>query len=245
MKAEHRHTHSRGASVFGSPGERARWAGIVRVAWPMFAVMLATGYLVRAAVPVPLLSYTAVGVLFLILAVGLAHAVNTSTELLTAYTKGARGEERVARELAFLPQYFDIHHGLTPGNTRQGAGDYDHVVVGRHCIFVVETKNWEGQISVSDGVLLYDDTEPDRSPLEQVTQASEALSDELESHAHKTTVIPIVCFVSNRTTLGEQEVSGVTICSGEHLKDIIEDHDRRHVDSDPSGARQYLRDQPH
>ena len=60
------------ARVFGSPGERARLAGLVRATWPIFVVIAAGGYLVRAALPLPRLGSTAVGVLFLLLAIGLA-----------------------------------------------------------------------------------------------------------------------------------------------------------------------------
>jgi hypothetical protein len=64
------------------------------------------------------------------------------------YYGGAGGEYDVGVVLSRLPQEFHVFHGLG-----FYAGDVDHIIVGPTGVFVVETKNHCGTISLRDGRL--------------------------------------------------------------------------------------------
>ena len=78
-----------------------------------------------------------------------AERLRKSAEL---WERGAAGEERTAEVLAQLPaEHWTVFHDLRwPG--RQFA-NVDHVVVGPPGLFVVDSKNWAGTITLKDGVL--------------------------------------------------------------------------------------------
>jgi len=222
---ERRDTGSRPyARVFGSPGARPRFAGLVRAAWPVFVIVFAAGYLVRAAFPLPDLSLTAAGLLFLVLAVAFGAAVNASLSRLGSFLKGARGEEQVAHELAFLPAAYSVFHGLSRarGAIMPRGGDYDHVVAGPTGVFVVETKNWAGAVTLRDGRILCDGREPDRPPLEQVRLAARSLRAELrqacDAEIH---VQPVVCFAGNQFAGDRCGTGGVILCNARALTAVV------------------------
>jgi hypothetical protein len=68
------------------------------------------------------------------------------------YRRGAEGEEATGEALMALPptSWQVLHDVAWPG--RQLA-NIDHVVVGPPGVFVIDSKNWSGQITVEDGVL--------------------------------------------------------------------------------------------
>lgn len=222
------------ARTYGSPGQRARLAGLARVAWPFFVAAAATGYLIRAALPSPHLSASAAGLGLILLGVALAVVTRFLRARLDAFIKGARGEEWVARELTFLPAGYQVFHGLVvPG--RDGdlpEGDVDHVVVGPTGVYVVETKNWSGRITVEQGRIRYDGKDPDRPPLDQVRQRAEtlrrALTGELGSDVE---VASILCFANNTLDGKTQGVGGVIVCNARYLPAVIEDSIERPMDA--------------
>ena len=217
--------HPRYARVVGSPGSRVRMAGLMRTQWPLLIVVALAGYLLRAAFPYPSIGSTLAGVLFLSLAVAVAAAANHSRVRLAAFLKGARGEELVARRLALLPETFAVFHGLAArgaGMLMQGGGDLDHVVVGPTGVFVIETKNWDGTITIQNGELACDGVPPSRPPLDQVKSAAV----QLRTHLRSTTkldipVSPILCFASNHLSPGRQGSAGVLVCNANQLTDLI------------------------
>lgn len=214
------------ARVAGSPGETPRMIGLLRVLWPVFLIFAACGYLIRAAWPAPVLHPTAVGLLFLLLAGLSACALMWSGSRLHDFLKGARGEESVARVLAFLPAGYRIYHGIHP--RRHGwladSRDYDHVVVGPSGIFVVETKNWSGWITIRDGRILYNGEEPDRPPLDQVRRAAADLQQRLKEESDlDVDVQPILCFASGALEGGYTGLSGVIICGLHDLLRVLQD----------------------
>ncbi len=206
--------------MHGSPGERARVIGLLRVTAPILLVMAAAGYLTRAAFPRPSLSFPRVGALFLVLAVALAWAMAASRRRLAAFVKGARGEEAVAHELAFLPDAYHVFHGLAASAAPDldPALDLDHVVVGPTGVFVVETKNWRGRVTVRDGAILCDGQPPSRSPIEQVKTAAGGLRRALrDALAAEVEVQPIVCFAAGGLESGVEGVAGVRLCPTQSL----------------------------
>jgi hypothetical protein len=69
-----------------------------------------------------------------------------------AYERGAEGEEATELALAALPaEEWTIFHDIAwPGRTY---ANIDHVVVGPGGVFVVDSKNWSGDIEVAKDVL--------------------------------------------------------------------------------------------
>jgi hypothetical protein len=214
------------ARVFGSAGTRVRMAGLLRALWPLLIAVALTGYLLRAAIPVPTIGSTLAGTLFLALAIAVAATANHSRTRIQAFVKGARGEELVARSLALLPESFTVFHGIAAHSQTlipQGGSDLDHVVVGPTEIFVIETKNWSGTITIENGELVCDGEPPSRPPLDQVKDATTALRTRLRSVVEaEIEIIPILCFASGRLPAGQQGAAGVLVCNIEQLPSIIQ-----------------------
>lgn len=217
--------------VHGSPGSRVRLLGLGRSLWPLVLVFIVLGYLIRAALPVPALSSSVTGLLFLALAVAVAAATNYSRDRLRNYLKGARGEEAVARALDRLPAGWHIFHGVALAETPLSAGggaDIDHVVVAPHAIFVIETKNWSGEITATHNTLLCDGDPPDRDPLEQAKTAASGLRQRLDTETSdasaKQPIIPILCFCGRTRLHGITGLAGVMICNEEGLCAIMQAH---------------------
>ena len=95
-------------------------------------------------------------------------------------------------------------------------------MIGPNGIFVVETKNWQGPITIENGVLFYDGEEPTRPPLEQVKDETNAICKYLKSKTGKELQIqPILCFASNSMPQGQQGAVGVLVCNVNQLTDMI------------------------
>ncbi len=223
---EQRHTPSqRYARIVGSPGVRVRMAGLLRTQWPLLIVVALAGYLLRAALPHPHIGSTMAGLLFLALAVAVAAAANHSRERMQAFLKGAKGEETAGRALALLPETFTVFHGLAaagPGILTQGGADFDHVAVGPTGVFVIETKNWSGEIAVQNGELICDGDRPSRPPLDQVKAAATLMRSRLkDATGLDVPVSPVLCFASNPLAAGQQGSAGVFVCNADQLTDVI------------------------
>ena len=212
------------ARIVGSPGRQPLLAGLFRVVFPLLLAVGATGYLLRAAWPRPALTPAAVGFLLLLLAAALAAVVPFSRRRLQAFMKGARGEEWVARLLAFLPAGFTVYHGLRPPDAEglPAGADLDHVVVGPNGVSLVETKHWSGRIGVEDGRILVNGTVPQRPPLEQVMASAGTLREALRrACGAPVEVQPIVCFAAGAVSGEPVGVSGVIVCRDRVLLDAV------------------------
>jgi hypothetical protein len=208
------------AKVYGTPGQGPRTLGPLRVFWPMIPICLAAGWLLRAAFPVPALSVSQAGVLFVLLAAAMAAFTVWSAKRLNSFLKGAEGEETVARILSFLPANHTVFNDLQI-DPRGPA--FDHIVVSPAGIFVIETKTWSGEITFQNGQVLCNGHTPSRSPLKQVKEQAAALLDHLSAAGCPAApVIPVVCFVGNRPQGGFSNVGGVRICTEEDLCSLFE-----------------------
>ncbi|MGN6753342.1 MAG: nuclease-related domain-containing protein [Intrasporangium sp.] len=69
-----------------------------------------------------------------------------------AWQAGADGERRVATELAKLPASWQVLHDrlLRPG---QSLTNIDHIVIGPSGLYLIDSKNWAGAVSVYNGTL--------------------------------------------------------------------------------------------
>lgn len=208
------------ARVFGSPGQSPRTLGPLRVFWPLAPICFAAGWLLHAALPKPHLSTTQAGWLLIALAVALALFAGWSARRLTSFIKGAEGEETVARILSRLPAGFSVYNDLQ----FDAAGpSFDHIVVAPSGLFVIETKNWSGDITFEEGQVLCNGRRPSRSPLRQVKTQAAALLDRLAAaRCPQVPVTAVVCFVGGRLAGGATNIGGVRICTDADLPAVFE-----------------------
>ena len=67
------------------------------------------------------------------------------------FDKGAAGEDATAQILSTLPPSWTALHDVKwPGRR---FANIDHIVVGPAGVFVVDSKNWSGRVTVNDGRL--------------------------------------------------------------------------------------------
>lgn len=124
-----------------------------------------------------------------------------------AWERGADGEDATARVLTTLPPEFVVLHDLQwPGRQR---ANIDHVVVGPTGVFVVDTKNWSGTVTVRDGVLRQNGFS--REPA--VAGAAEAglAVARVVAPLPVSLVVPVLCFVRDDDLHGRAR--DVTLCS--------------------------------
>jgi hypothetical protein len=212
---------SRFARVYGSPGEAPRVLGLLRAFWPLLVICFITGYLVRAWFPFPELGLSQVGILFFLVAVVTGVLLAWGDRRLGNFLKGAKGEEWVAHELAFLDSGYTVFNGLRLGGGKQ---NFDHIVVGPAGVFVVETKNWKGSVEFRNGRLYAGGREPSRPPLRQVKAATAELITFLDNAGlGNVPVHPVLCFISTELPEEIMNVNGVVICAGHCLNDVLQE----------------------
>jgi hypothetical protein len=207
----------KGPDIHGSPGQGARVSGLIRVLWPLLLLLLVLGYVLGSAFPLPGVPMTLLGVLLLAGSGGLGALLIWSEKRLGQHLKGARGEEQTARLLSMLPEGFDVFHSVPlPGH--EGSRDIDHVVMGENRIWLIETKNWSGELRFDDEVISIDGIVPDRAPIQQTLEQVKALQEAVAVAAGAKPVIhPVLCFIGSRLGGGLGLVGGVEICDGAGL----------------------------
>ncbi len=219
METTNESLSSRFARVYGSPGEAPRVLGLLRAFWPLLLICLATGYLIRALLPEPVLSESQVGLLFLLVAVSAFVLLVWGDRRLGNFLKGAKGEEWVAHELAFLSSEYTVFNGLRLGGGKQ---NFDHVIVGPAGVFVVETKSWRGSVEFRDGKLYAGGKEPSRPPLKQVkAAAAELVSFIDDAGCGDVPVHSVLCFLGTKLPEDLMNVNGVVVCNGTRLVEVL------------------------
>ena len=195
--------------------------GLLRAFWPLLLICLATGYLVRAGLPKPALSQSHVGILFFLVAVATAVLLAWGDRRLGNFLKGAKGEEWVAHELAFLSSDYTVFNGLRLGGGKQ---NFDHIIIGPAGVFVVETKNWKGSVEFHDGKLYAGGKEPSRPPLRQVKAATAELVAFLDDAGLGGIPLhSVLCFISTQLPEEIMNVNGVVVCSGRCLISVLQE----------------------
>lgn len=221
MEANKEPLSSRFARVYGSPGEAPRVLGLLRAFWPLLLICLATGYLIRALLPSPDLSQSQVGILFFLVAVAAAILLAWGDRRLGNFLKGAKGEEWVAHELAFLGSDYTVFNGLRLGGGKQ---NFDHIIVGPAGVFIVETKNWKGSVEFHDGKLFAGGKEPSRPPLKQVKAATAELVSYIDdAGCGDLPVHSVLCFLGTKLPEEVMNVNGVVVCAGQRLVDVLQE----------------------
>ncbi len=211
------------ASVSGSPGARVRFMGFFTIFWPFILVVFFAGWLLNSLFPVTIAQ--GVAALLLLALLGVAWmAFDSAGKRFQHFLKGARGEEIVARELALLPAGWDVFHGVPRSGAEAlaGGGDFDHIIVGSDSMFLIETKNWDGPVTIERGMLKVRGRIPRRSPVAQVRKAALELAALLEdAMPNGIAVTPIVCFAGDGFAEDEERVDDVWVCNARVLRRTI------------------------
>jgi hypothetical protein len=134
-----------------------------------------------------------------------AERLSRSAEL---YERGAEGEQATADALKLLPRdAWTVFHDV-PWPGRRYA-NVDHVVVGPPGVFVIDSKNWSGSVTVRDDVLRQDGRSRERYV---AAAADSALAvAELVPLLRPELVRPVLCFVRDEPLTGWAR--DVMVCS--------------------------------
>jgi hypothetical protein len=131
------------------------------------------------------------------------------------WERGSLGERAAGEVLTSLPEGWSALHDVRwPGRPR---ANIDHVVIGPGGVFVIDTKNWTGRITVSNGVL----RQNGRSREQTVASAAEAgLAVASLAGPHLAHVHPVLCFVDQPQLGGWSR--DVMVCSTGNLLDMLQ-----------------------
>jgi hypothetical protein len=129
---------------------------------------------------------------------------------------GESADERTVRDvLSTLPvEWFVIHDLQWPGRRK---ANVDHVVVGPGGVFVVDTKNWSGDVAVRAGVLRQNGYSRATTVegVRSATDAIAALVPSLDTEAFT----PVICFAGEGRV--EANLDGVLVCHADSLIELL------------------------
>ena len=192
--------------------------GTVFALWPLFAAFVLMGvFLGAAASGAGRVAMVASLALFAGGAVAAVCLWPRMTRRVGNYFTGARGEERVAAGLAALGGEWHVFNDFAFGAFR-----VDHVVVGPGGVFAVETKNWNGQVTLEDGKIFVDGEEPTRDPVAQTARECDAVGAAVARAAWKGGVHGVLCFASGTFKGGACAAGGITVLNACELAGFIE-----------------------
>ena len=130
------------------------------------------------------------------------------------FDKGADGEAATAKALSRLGRDWVVLHDVQwPGRR---LANIDHVVVGPGGIFVIDTKNWAGRLSVDGDVLRQDGRSRERTV---AAAADAALAVAELAPAYASLVRPVLCFARDENLSGW--MGGVMVCSTSNVKRML------------------------
>lgn len=130
------------------------------------------------------------------------------------FDKGADGEARTARALSRLGRDWVVLHDVQwPGRR---LANIDHVVVGPGGIFVIDTKNWAGRLTVEGDVLRQDGRSRERTV---AAAADAALAVAELAPAYASLVRPVLCFAREDKLSGSMRE--VMICSTSNVRRML------------------------
>jgi hypothetical protein len=130
------------------------------------------------------------------------------------FEQGAAGEDATAAVLqTLLPEWHAIHDVRWPGRR---LANVDHVLLGPGGIFVIDSKNWSGRISISDGHLRQNGRSREKS-VSSAADAALAISELVGPHAAH--VHPVLCFTGEAPLVGW--CRDVMVCSTTNLRQLL------------------------
>jgi hypothetical protein len=136
------------------------------------------------------------------------------------WKRGAEGERRTAKALKpLLRKGWTVEHDVQ----QQGRANLDHVLTGPSGVFLLETKNLAGTISLEDGVLAarqFDDADEVyryRSLAPRLRGQAKELSARLQTESGRRTWVNAVAVIWGHFPQGLVSHENVTYVSGERL----------------------------
>ena len=201
------------AKIHGIPGEWARVKGTVVGLWPLFLGVFAAGASVTLIACHPLFGST----MFVCALLWIIWSLMAGLRRVESFYKGARGEEKVSGILESLPDSYHVFNDFTVGRSH-----IDHVVAGPGGVFAIETKFWNGKVTVEDGHVLLDGQLPDRSPLNQAIREATLVRNALVSAGWDGLVTPVVAFASDSFGAHRANLKGTIIINSNELKASFE-----------------------
>lgn len=201
------------AKIHGIPGEWARVKGTVVGLWPLFLCVFVAGASVALLAFHPLLGATALVCSLL----GIVWTLMTGLRRVESFYKGARGEEKVSGILKNLPDPYHVFNDFTVGRNH-----IDHVVAGPGGVFAIETKFWNGKVTIEDGCVLLDGQLPDRSPLSQANREAAIVRSALVAAGWNGLVTPVVAFASDSFVAHRANLRGTIVINSNELKKSFE-----------------------
>ena len=197
------------AKIHGIPGEWARVKGTVVGLWPLFLCVFAAGAAAALVAFQPIWG----GTLLVCSLLGIIWSLMIGLKRVESFYKGARGEEKIAGILATLPDAYHVFNDFTVGRNH-----VDHVVAGPGGVFAIETKFWNGKVTVEDGHVLLDGQLPDRSPLNQAIREATLVRNALVAAGWNGLVTPVVAFASDSFTAHRANLKGTVIINSNELR---------------------------
>ena len=197
------------AKIHGIPGEWARVKGTVAGLWPLFLGVFVAGASVTLVVCHPLFGST----VFVCALLWIIWSLMAGLRRVESFYKGARGEEKVSGILESLPDSYHVFNDFTVGRNH-----IDHVVAGPGGVFAIETKFWNGKVTVEDGHVLLDGQLPDRSPLNQAIREATLVRNALVSAGWNGLVTPVVAFASDSFDAHRANLRGTIIINSNELR---------------------------
>lgn len=211
------------ANVYGSPGTRVRFAGLIKMFLPFMLIIFLFGVLLGNLTGKFMSTQMyAIGIIVLIIFGWLMYDVAAKSFI--AFLKGARGEEIVARELSMLSNNWFIFHGIPTSGVGEslGGSDFDHIIVGPAGIIIVETKNWTGKLSVEGGIINVNGVPPSRSPVVQIRKEATQLSKILGKNVDPNTPLyMVIAFASNNLEEEITKIDDIAICNARNIREHI------------------------
>ena len=197
------------AKIHGIPGEWARVKGTVVGLWPLVLGVFVAGASAALVFFLPLAGGTLLVCSFL----WIIWSLMVGLRRVESFYKGARGEEKVSGILESLPESYHVFNDFTVGRNH-----VDHVVAGPGGVFAIETKFWNGKVTVEDGHVLLDGQLPDRSPLSQAVREATLVRNALVAAGWSGTVTPVVAFASDSFAAHRANVKGTVIINASELR---------------------------
>src|SRR3954452_18377998 len=130
------------------------------------------------------------------------------------FERGAAGEARTASMLTDLPaEWTALHDVRWPGRR---FANIDHIVVGPAGIFVVDSKNWSGNITVTRDVLRQNGR-PREATVAGCADSALAVSELAGPYARH--IFPVLCFVREEELVGWAR--DVMVCSTANVSQML------------------------
>ena len=152
----------------------------------------------------------------LLIAAGLGMELWGTSSHITAYGIGAEGERLTGRVLDKLDGYIVLHDRKIPGSK----ANIDHVAIGPGGVFVIETKNYKGEVTIK-GDDLFVAGRKRTSIVEQTWREAVNVQTVLAEHMARLAfdVVPVLCI--HGCAVPWKTVQGVRLVGPRGLKKLI------------------------